>query len=98
VAAASKRQPGKDSGKALRLRLYVASGAPNSVTAHDNLKLVLEENGVDAELEVLDVFEHPEEAARDGVMVTPMVVRVSPEPAVRMFGTLEGGVARRLLP
>lgn len=90
MEATSEMIPG---GEHIRLRLYVAQGAPNSGIAERNLRALLEEASVDAQLEVLDVFEHAEQALEDGVLVTPMVVRVAPEPRLRVAGSFTDGDA-----
>ena len=74
---------------ALRLRLYIAGGAPNSTLAQANLAALLEAHGVtDHELEVIDCIRDPRRALRDGVLVTPTLLRVSPSPQQTIVGTL----------
>jgi len=73
----------------LLLRLYVAGNAPNSLAAVGNLRAALQELGrADVELEVLDVFDGVERALADGVLVTPLLIRVQPGPPVRVMGSL----------
>ncbi len=75
---------------AVSVRLYVAKGAPNSLKAHDNLREALEQFELADDLvEIVDVFEAPERALDDGVLVTPMLVRLQPEPVRRLIGTLD---------
>lgn len=40
------------------------------------------------ELEIIDVVKNPERALRDGVLITPMLVRVGPPPERRILGRL----------
>lgn len=73
----------------LLVRLYVAGDSPNSARAIANLhaalaELLLEVDGV----EIVDVLRVPERGLRDGVLVTPMLVRVSPIPERRILGNL----------
>ena len=71
------------------LRLYVAGDAPNSARARANLRRLL--NDVDParyQLEVIDCLSEPLRALGDGVLVTPTLVRVQPEPAQTVVGTL----------
>ncbi len=74
---------------AFRLCLYVALGAPNSVAAQSNLRNVLRrlgENNVD--LEIIDVVANPQRALADRILVSPTLVRLSPDPCVVLIGNL----------
>jgi len=80
----------KPAGEApLRLRLYIAGDSPNSVRALGNLRAAMAElgRGLD-DVETIDVLEKPERGLRDGVLVTPLLVRVSPLPERRVLGNL----------
>lgn len=70
-------------------RLYVAGEAQNSTVAMDNLTALCREH-LDGrhEIEVIDVFEHPERALQDGIMMTPTVVRVDLTPIRTVVGNL----------
>jgi circadian clock protein KaiB len=73
----------------LRVCLYIAGASPNSAVALANLRgaLVLwPEHLVD--LEIVDVLDQPERGMRDGVMVTPMLLKIEPLPARRVLGSL----------
>jgi circadian clock protein KaiB len=73
----------------LELRLYVAGDAPNSVRARANLRRLLD--SVDParyELEIIDCFQEPMRALKDGVLVTPTLVRLAPEPERTIVGSL----------
>jgi circadian clock protein KaiB len=72
----------------LRIRLYVAGDAPNSTTALDTLRSVIAQRSIQVELEVIDVLTEPERGLRDGVLFTPMLVRVAPPPERRILGNL----------
>jgi circadian clock protein KaiB len=73
----------------LRLRLYVAGNAPNSLLARQNLKSLLAAlDGKDAKLSIIDVFEHPDLVREDQVYVTPMLIRLLPLPECRIIGNL----------
>lgn len=76
------------SPSALRLRLYVAGGARNSVLARDNLERLLQGASQAAEVEVVDVLSTPERALADGVLVTPTLIRLAPSPQRRIVGNL----------
>lgn len=71
------------------LRLYLAGEGPNSSTARANLERLL--GGVERtrySLEVVDCLRDPLRALQEGVLVTPTLVRVQPQPAVTIIGTL----------
>lgn len=75
--------------RALRLRLYVAGQSPNSVTARRNLEALLAEHPSHAaSIDVVDVLERPDVAARASVLVTPTLIRVAPPPERRIIGNL----------
>ena len=60
-----------------QLRLYVATGTPNSTRAEQNLRAALDEldNGeATLRLEVIDVSTHVNLALSDGVIVTPTLI------------------------
>jgi circadian clock protein KaiB len=44
---------------------------------------------VAVELDVIDVLKHPEAGLRDRVLVTPMLIKLSPGPERRIVGTLK---------
>jgi circadian clock protein KaiB len=70
-------------------RLYVAGDAQNSTVAMNNLTALCREH-LDGrhEIEVIDVFEDPQRALDDGIMMTPTVVRVDLTPMRKVVGNL----------
>jgi len=53
-----------------------------------NLKALFPDDaGSHAEIEIVDVQREPARAARDRVMVTPMLLKVSPSPPAASLGT-----------
>ena len=73
----------------LRLRLYVAGQAPNSMRAVANAKAICEEHFASKhELEIVDLLEHPKRALADGIIVTPTLLRLLPLPIHRVIGSL----------
>ena len=73
----------------LRLRLYVAGSAPNSVKAIANCRAICDEHFASGhELEIVDLLEHPTRALADGVIVTPTLVKLLPLPVQRVIGSL----------
>jgi circadian clock protein KaiB len=71
----------------LRLRLYVNGQAPESVVVETNLRRMCDQVGLECEVEVVDVLEHPEAAERDRVVLTPTLMRLTP-PELRVAGDL----------
>jgi len=83
VARVQPRPPG------VRLRLYVAGSAPNSVRAIANCRAICAEHFASGHyLEIVDMLEHPKRALADGVIVTPTLLRLLPLPAQRIIGNL----------
>jgi circadian clock protein KaiB len=71
------------------LRLYVAGGAPNSMQAIANLEAICAEYLKDGHrLEVVDVLENPQRAMSEGVLVTPSLTKLSPQPVAQVVGNL----------
>jgi circadian clock protein KaiB len=76
--------------RALSLRLFVAGNSPDSAIAVANLKALFPKGAShEVEMEIVDVQHEPERAARDGIMVTPTLLKLSPAPRVRVLGTLK---------
>jgi circadian clock protein KaiB len=73
----------------MRLRLYVAGGAPNSVLATANLAAICKAHlQFVFKLEIIDVLKFPLRALADGVLVTPHLAKLSPAPGARIVGNL----------
>lgn len=73
----------------LVLRLYVTGTLPNSVNALANLRKLCDLLPAGAtHIDVVDVLQDPIRALTDGIVATPTLVRLAPEPVVRIFGTL----------
>ena len=73
----------------LRLRLYVAGTAPNSVKAIANCRAICDEHFASGhDLEIVDLLEHPKRAVADGVIVTPTLLKLFPLPVQRVIGSL----------
>jgi circadian clock protein KaiB len=71
------------------LRLYVAGGAPNSLQAIANLEAICAEYLKGGhKLEVVDVLEDPRRAMKEGVLVTPSLTKLSPQPVSQVIGNL----------
>lgn len=79
----------------LKLRLYVAGRAPNSLAAITNLRSLLPKSGVLIEVEIVDVLAEPARALVDRIVVSPTLVRVAPLPTARVVGNLSDLAAVR---
>lgn len=72
-----------------RLKLYVTDHTLRSRQALAQLRQLCEEQFPEQyELEVVDVLDHPEEAAARRILATPTVVRELPHPIRRIIGDL----------
>lgn len=86
IPAARITGPG---GEVLSLRLYVAGEGPNSREARSNLAAILEGcPETSYRLEVVDFLLEPQKALKDGVIVTPTLMKLEPLPAQKIIGTL----------
>ena len=80
-AAREDSQVGSLVSAGLSLRLFVAGDSPDSAIAIANLKALFpNDGGCPVEIEIVDVQQDPARAARDGIMVTPTLLKVSPAP------------------
>ncbi len=69
--------------------LYVADNAQNSLHAIANLNVLCTEHlAGECEIEVVDVLVHPERALKDGIFMTPTLVKLGPLPVRKLVGTL----------
>jgi circadian clock protein KaiB len=73
----------------LRLRLYVAGTAPNSIRAIANVKAVCDAHyAAGHDLEIVDMLQHPQRAIADQIVVTPTLLKLLPLPIGRVIGDL----------
>ncbi len=71
------------------LRLYVTGTTPRSARAIQNIRAICEEKLEGRyHLEVIDIYQHPEQAKPEHVVVTPMLVKKLPSPMRRLIGDL----------
>lgn len=75
-------------GEAARPRfcLYIAGEWPNSQRARVNLEGIMAD--IDAALEIVDALQDPERGMRDGVFLTPTLIRIEPAPRRVIVGDL----------
>ena len=72
-----------------KFRLYVAGSTQNSLQAVSNLTALCQAHLAEShEIEIVDVFKHPMRALEDGIMMTPTLLRVAPNPVTMIVGTL----------
>jgi circadian clock protein KaiB len=72
-----------------KFRLYVAGEALNSTQAIANLGALCREHLQEQHhIEVVDVLGEPQRALADGVLLTPMLVKLSPAPIRNIVGSL----------
>jgi circadian clock protein KaiB len=70
-------------------RLYIAGEAQNSRMAIANLADIRQAYQLEHyELEIIDILKDPLVAIRDGILVTPTLVRLCPEPVCKIVGNL----------
>ena len=72
-----------------RLRLFVTGTTPRSARAIQNIRTICEDNlKGHYELEVIDVYQHPEHAKAEQIVVTPTLVKRFPLPLRKLIGDL----------
>ena len=71
------------------LRLFVTGTTPRSVRAIENIRAICEDllKG-QCDLEVIDIYQHPERAKPEQIVVAPTLVKKYPLPVRRMIGDL----------
>lgn len=72
-----------------KLRLFITGSTPRSTRALDNMRRICAEN-LDGryELEVIDVYQHPEATREFQIVATPTLIKILPEPLRRIIGDL----------
>ena len=74
----------------LSLRLFVAGNSPDSALAVANLEALFPKGGsTPTRIEIVDVQREPARAARDQIVVTPTLLKLSPSPSLRILGNLK---------
>lgn len=71
------------------LRLYVTGMTPRSTQAIATIKSVCEDHLQGRyELEVIDIYQHPQLAKDEQIIAAPTLVKVLPQPLRRLIGDL----------
>jgi len=86
-AKAKRAKPAKE--PQFILRLYVAGMTPRSTRAIANIREICEGRLKGRyNLQVIDLYQHPELAAEEQIVALPTLVRKLPQPLRRMVGDL----------
>jgi circadian clock protein KaiB len=71
-------------------KMYVAGAAPSSLRAIANLYAIMRQFLPDQHsVEIIDVLEDPLVALRDGILVTPTLIKLNPLPLRKIVGSLD---------
>jgi circadian clock protein KaiB len=72
-----------------RLRLFVTGTTPRSARAIRNIRAICEDNLAGRyDLEVIDIYQHPEHVRAEQIVVTPTLVKQWPNPPRKLIGDL----------
>jgi circadian clock protein KaiB len=76
-------------GMQYRLRLFVAGTTPRSARAIQNIRAICEANLQGRyDLEVIDIYQHPEQIVPEQIVVIPTLIKELPLPLRKMIGDL----------
>jgi circadian clock protein KaiB len=93
---ASSPAPETDSAH-YRLRLFVTGATPRSSRAIQNIRAICEDHLQGRyDLQVVDIYQHPEHVKAEQIVVTPTLVKQTPLPVRKLIGDLSD-TARVLL-
>lgn len=71
------------------LRLYVTGTSPRSGQAIANVRALCEEFLAGRyDLEVIDIYQQPHQAAHEQIIAAPTLIKITPKPSRRMIGNL----------
>jgi len=72
-----------------KLRLFITGSTARSARALENMRRICEENlSGRYDVEVIDVYEHPEATRELQIIATPTLVKVLPAPLRKIIGDL----------
>jgi circadian clock protein KaiB len=72
-----------------RLRLFVTGTTPRSARAIQNIRTICEEYLKGRyDLEVIDIYQHPDHVKTEQIVVTPTLVKEFPLPVRKLIGDL----------
>ena len=73
----------------LTLQLYVSGMTSKSMDAIENIRRICDELPADAyNLEIIDIYKHPEAAAESHIVFSPSLIKRSPLPKKVLIGKL----------
>jgi circadian clock protein KaiB len=87
------------SDQKLILQLYVSGMSPKSMEAIENINKICSEMLEDSfQLEIIDLYKHPEAASEQQIIFSPSLIKRSPLPKKTLVGTFSdtGKVIRGL--
>lgn len=71
------------------LKLFITGMTPRSLRAINKIKLICSQHLEGRhELEIIDIYQHPNLATADQVIASPTLLRIRPLPMVRLLGDL----------
>jgi len=71
------------------LRLFITGTTPRCTRAIRNIRAICEDHlPGQYDLEVIDIYQHPEQAKPEQIVVTPTLVKMRPLPFRRLIGDL----------
>lgn len=86
---AMERAVARSAAASYQLRLYVTGGSTQSNRAIINLRSFCQEHlEGQYHLEIIDLRERPELAAKDGILAAPTMVKLRPLPVRRFIGDM----------
>ena len=89
TAACEKSVAGINSEEHYVLRLYVTGMTPRSTEAFASIKAICEDRLQGRyELEVIDIYQHPQLAIDEQIIAVPTLVKMLPAPLRRLVGDL----------
>jgi circadian clock protein KaiB len=72
-----------------KFTLYIAGQSPRSRSAIQNIQRLMDEQLADrCDLDIVDVYEHPQQAEEEKILATPTLVKEGPPPRRRIIGDL----------
>jgi circadian clock protein KaiB len=75
-------------GEQYKLRLFITGSTPRSTRAIENMRRICEDLKGQYDLEVIDIYQHPEAARENQIVAAPTLVKILPEPLRRIIGDL----------
>jgi circadian clock protein KaiB len=93
VSVHGKTKPPRTSSEPVaphyQLRLFVTGTTPRSARAIQNIRAICEAYLPGRyDLEVIDIYQHPEHVKAEQIVVTPTLVRQLPHPVRKLIGDL----------